>query len=122
MSEAIRLRDAFRAALRHADMEAMLHLLTDDVVLLSDGGGKAPAAINPLIGPNRVARFLIGIATKGRARVTGVVPAFLNGDPGFIVIQALAVETDGDRINAIYVMRNPDKLRAIAARMREAEA
>jgi RNA polymerase sigma-70 factor (ECF subfamily) len=132
MSEAIRLRDAFTAALRHADMEAMLHLLTDDVVLLSDGGGKAPAAINPLIGPNRVARFLIGIATKGRARVTGVVPAFLNGDPGFIVrgeeagfdgvIQALAVETDGDRINAIYVMRNPDKLRAIAARMREAEA
>jgi RNA polymerase sigma-70 factor (ECF subfamily) len=123
---AVRLRDAFAAALRAGDAEALMRLLTDDVVLLSDGGGKAPAAINPLVGPDRVARFFVGIAAKRASFVTGVVPAFLNGDPGFVVfgdepgfdhgvIQTLAVETDGERINAIYVTRNPEKLRAVAA-------
>jgi RNA polymerase sigma-70 factor (ECF subfamily) len=122
------MRDAFADALRAGDIEALTHLLTDDVVLLSDGGGKAPAAINPLIGPARVSAFLIGLAKKRAADVTAVIPALLNGDPGFIVlgnergfddgvIQTLAIETNGTQITAIYVTRNPDKLHGIAAHL-----
>ena len=125
-ADALRLRDAFAAALRAGDTQALMQLLTDDVVFLSDGGGKVPAAINPVIGPDRVARLLIGIITKGAMRITGIVPALLNGDPGFIilgnepgfpsgVIQTLAIETNGERINAFYATRNPDKLHAVAA-------
>ena len=121
-----RMRDAFAAALRAGDVEALTRLLTEDVVLLSDGGGKAPAAINPLLGRNRVSAFLIGLAKKRAADVTEVIPALLNGDPGFIVlgnergfdegvIQTLAIETNGAQITAIYVTRNPDKLHGIAA-------
>jgi RNA polymerase sigma-70 factor, ECF subfamily len=127
-ADALRLREAFAAALRSGDPHALTELLTQDVVFLSDGGGKAPAAINPLIGPDRVVRFLFGIMAKRGARFKGVVPALLNGDPGFIVlgdepgfddgvIQTLAIETDGDKITAIYATRNPDKLRGIARRL-----
>lgn len=127
--DALRLREAFAAALRAGDAQALTQLLTDDVVFLSDGGGKAPAAINPLVGPDRVVRFLLGIAAKGGARRTGVVPALLNGDPGFIVlgeergfedgvIQTLAIETNGEKITALYATRNPDKLHGIAARLK----
>jgi len=123
-----RMRDAFVAALRAGNVQALTHLLTDDVVLLSDGGGKAPAAINPLIGRGRVSAFLIGLAKKRAADVTAVIPALLNGDPGFIVlgrergfdegvIQTLAIETNGTQITAIYVTRNPDKLHGVAARL-----
>jgi RNA polymerase sigma-70 factor, ECF subfamily len=125
---ALRLRDAFAEALRAGDTSALMRLLTEDVVLMTDSGGKAPAAVNPLTGPDRVARFFVGIAAKRAAYMTRVVPALLNGDPGFVVfgsepgfdegvIQTLAVETDGERINAIYVTRNPDKLRGIARAM-----
>ena len=124
-----RMRDAFAAALRAADIEALTQLLTQDVVLLSDGGGKAVAAINPIAGRARVAAFLIGLAKKRSADITAVIPALLNGDPGFIVlgnepgfdagvIQTLAIETNGAHITAIYVTRNPDKLHGIAARIR----
>jgi RNA polymerase sigma-70 factor (ECF subfamily) len=124
-----RMRDAFAAALRAADVGALTHLLTDDVVLLSDGGGKAVAAINPIVGRDRVGAFLIGLAKKRSAYVTAVIPALLNGDPGFIVlgnergfpdgvIQTLAIETNGTSITAIYVTRNPDKLHGIAARIK----
>ena len=127
-ADALRLRDAFAAALRAGDTQALMQLLTNDVVFLSDGGGKAPAAINPVIGPDRVARLLIGIITKGAARITEIVPALLNGDPGFIIlgnepgfpngiIQTLAIETNGERIAALYATRNPDKLHGVAARL-----
>ncbi|MDP9107121.1 MAG: RNA polymerase sigma factor SigJ [Candidatus Eremiobacteraeota bacterium] len=128
-----RMRDAFAAALRAGDVEALTQLLTDDVVLLSDGGGKASAAINPLLGRGRVSAFLIGLARKRAADVTAVIPALLNGDPGFVVlgnergfeegvIQTLAIETNGTQITAIYVTRNPDKLHGVAARVRALQA
>ncbi|MBV8581123.1 MAG: RNA polymerase sigma factor SigJ [Candidatus Eremiobacteraeota bacterium] len=131
-ADAIRLRDAFTAALLAGDVDAVIHLLTDDVVLLSDGGGKATAAINPVVGADHVARFLVGVATKGAPYISRIVPALLNGDPGYVifgdehrtgeeaVVQTLAIETDGERINAIYVTRNPDKLRGVAARLGDA--
>jgi RNA polymerase sigma-70 factor (ECF subfamily) len=121
--DALRMRDAFLAALRGDDLAALQRLLTADVVLTSDGGGKAVAAIVPLVGPDRVGRFLLGIARKSSGIVRAVVPARINTLPGFVllgehgVLQTFALDLDGERIRAIYVTRNPDKLRGVEARL-----
>jgi RNA polymerase sigma-70 factor (ECF subfamily) len=115
---ALRLRNAFVAALRADDLAALQRLLTEDVVFISDGGGKVPAAINPLVGLDRVGRFLIGIARKTPPGFA-LLPARVNGLLGFVatedgaVTQTIAFEFDGDRIAAIYATRNPDKLHAV---------
>ncbi|MEA2663391.1 MAG: polymerase sigma-70 factor, subfamily [Candidatus Eremiobacteraeota bacterium] len=126
-AQALRQRDAFAAALRAGDVGGLMRLLKEDVVLLADGGGKARAAVNPLVGPDRVARFLIGVMSKHGASITGVIPVSLNGDPGFLVLgdepgyegltQTLAIEADAQGIGAIYITRNPDKLRGLAAHL-----
>ena len=114
------LRERFTRAVLSGDVAQMMALLTDDVKLLSDGGGKKPAAINPLAGADTVARFLTGIARK-RTEEPKVVPAVINGLLGFLIIgrdgidSAWAFETRGGRITAIYISRNPDKLGTIAA-------
>lgn len=118
---ALHLRDAFLAALEADDLAALQRLLTQDVVLLSDGGGKATAALNPLVGPDRVGRFLVGITRKGTTKATAVLPASINTLPGFVTLgpdgiaSTIAIESDGDRIRAIYITRNPDKLHGIEA-------
>ncbi len=110
------LRDRFAEALGRANVEDLVALLTEDAVLLSDGGGKRPAAINPLHGSDRIARFFAGVVTKNRDTITAIVPATINGLPGFVaynregVDQTLAIETRDDRICAVYIVRNPEKL------------
>lgn len=108
-----RLLDDFRNALAADDAEGVLALLTPGVVLTSDGGGRAPAARNRLIGPDRVSRFLLGVTRKSgqRHQLTR-----LNGQPALVTMQngvvtsAYSVEADGGRICAVHIMRNPEKL------------
>jgi RNA polymerase sigma-70 factor, ECF subfamily len=113
------LRARFTTAVLSGDVAQITAILTDDVKLLSDGGGKKPAAINPLHGADRVARFLDGVARKGAAGAE-VRPASVNGLVGFLfvadgVLDGLwALETRGEKISAIYVSRNPEKLEAVA--------
>ena len=95
-------------------------LLSDDVRLLTDGGGKKQAAINPLVGPDRVGRFLYGIVRKGGAQLVEVLPVWVNGLPGYATFRAdgldqtLAIESDGEKITGIYISRNPEKLASVA--------
>jgi RNA polymerase sigma-70 factor (ECF subfamily) len=117
--EASRLRGAFAAAIRNEDLAALQQLLADDVVFVSDSGGKVPSAMVPVTGPDRVGRMLIGISRKAPAGTTFEAAA-INGSPGFIladvngIFQTVALDIAGDRIAGIYVTRNPDKLRAIS--------
>jgi RNA polymerase sigma-70 factor, ECF subfamily len=111
------LARAFAAASRSGDVAALQRLLTDDVVLMTDGGGKRPAAINPVQGSDKVARFFAGLVQKfGYGRVEPLEIVRINGLPGFIsvekgdVLQTTALEIQGDLIAGIYVVRNPDKL------------
>jgi RNA polymerase sigma-70 factor (ECF subfamily) len=119
-SDAGAMRDRFTKALLSGDINQLMALLGDDVRLLSDGGGKKLAAINPLVGADHVGRFLHGIARKGAALVVEIRPLWINGMAGFAAFgpdgldQTLAIETDGERITGIYVSRNPDKLAAAA--------
>ena len=116
-----RLAGAFHAAMLGGDLAGLTRLLADDAVLYTDGGGKRNAALNPIYGSDKILRFIAGLAGKGwlpdpaRAR-----PVRINGLPGFLIetvegVETLALEISGDRIVAIYGVRNPDKLGHIAA-------
>ncbi|MCC3270756.1 RNA polymerase sigma factor SigJ [Arthrobacter gengyunqii] len=105
----------FLEATLTGSLQALLDVLSPEVVLRSDGGGKASAALNPVVGPEKVARLMLGLASKYAA---GALPEFveLNGLP------AVAFREDGNvttvfqlslvngRVQGVYAMRNPDKL------------
>lgn len=115
--EGRRLATSFAEACRSGDLSRLTSLLTADVTMWSDGGGKATAALRPLLGADRVARFLLGLAAKAppgaHLEVTEV-----NGDPGWLLrldgelaaVFAFEVAEDG-RVCGIRAVRNPDKLR-----------
>ncbi len=120
-TRALELARAFFTASRSDDPGAVHELgamLAEDVGMYTDGGGKRPAAIRPLFGHERVLR-LLGVLAGHYAKhgSTLVRVAFINGLPGFVtresdgVLQTTALEIEDDRITAVYVMRNPDKLR-----------
>lgn len=113
---------AFYAATRSGELEKLQSLLASDAVLYSDGGGKRVAALNPIHGNSNIARFLAGLARKGFTDGPLVSrQASVDGLPGIIVaekgevLQTMAFEIDGGKISAIYVVRNPDKLRHVNA-------
>ena len=116
---------AFVAATQSGDLNALTQLLASDVRVVTDGGGKVASALNVIDGADRAARFLVG-ATRKRAGAWWrddftLRFATVNGLPGVIVdaphgaVQTAAFEIEGDLIRALYVVRNPDKLRHLAA-------
>jgi RNA polymerase sigma-70 factor, ECF subfamily len=115
------LMSAFMAATISGDLDALTRMLASDVRVVTDGGGKVSAALNVLDGADRAARFLAGVARKGWREDFRIRLATINDLPGVIVdapeglVQTAAFEIDGDVIRAIYVVRNSDKLRHLAA-------
>ncbi|MCU7374602.1 RNA polymerase sigma factor SigJ [Paucibacter sp. O1-1] len=121
-----RLFGAFSEALRSFDVEALARVLTEDAVLLSDGGGKVNAVPYPLHGAALIAKTFIGFARLPGSRDWRLQPARINGLPGCLIIDgasgrlvqtvALAPSaTEPGRIGAIYIQRNPDKLLGVVA-------
>jgi RNA polymerase sigma-70 factor (ECF subfamily) len=120
------LLSAFAAATQSGDLNALTQLLASDVRIVTDGGGKVRAALEVVEGADRAARFLVDV-TRKRADAwwrEDFRPRFaiINGLPGIIVegsegaVQTAAFEIEGDVIRALYVVRNPDKLRHLAVR------
>jgi RNA polymerase sigma-70 factor, ECF subfamily len=115
------LMSAFVAATRSGDLKALTQLLASDVRVVTDGGGKVLASLNVLEGQDRAARFLVGAARKGWRDEFTLRFATINGLPGIIVdspagpVQTSAFDIDRDAIRALYVVRNPDKLRRLPA-------
>ena len=111
------LMSAFVEATLSGDLNALMQLLASDVRLVADGGGKAAAALNVIDGSDRTARFLVGATRKGWREDLTLRFATINDLPGVIVdgpegpVQTTAFEIEGDVIRALYVVRNPDKLR-----------
>jgi RNA polymerase sigma-70 factor (ECF subfamily) len=108
---------AFFAATRCGDMQELQSLLAADVTVYSDGGGKKPASLQPIIGIDNVVQFhasLAAIFAKSMSRMLRY--GFVNGLPGFVtieqdgILQTTALQIEDGKIVAIYVMRNPDKL------------
>jgi RNA polymerase sigma-70 factor, ECF subfamily len=114
----LELAEAFFAASRSGDMKALGAMLAADVSVHSDGGGKRPAAMRPIIGYDAVMRVSRSLAELFRkVGSTLVRTGFVNGLPGFVTreadgeLQTTALEIEDGKIAAIYVVRNPDKLR-----------
>jgi RNA polymerase sigma-70 factor (ECF subfamily) len=115
-----RLAAAFRTARETGDTRALRRLLAEDAVLYTDAGGKRPAALNPIHGADKILRLLAGIARKNPALAAAEArAASINGLAGFVLreqdgsINTIAFEPCAGRIAAIYVTRNPDKLRHV---------
>ena len=108
---------AFITASRSGDVDTLTRLLARDAKLVTDGGGKVPAALNVIEGADRVAAFLTGAVRKGFTDDMTLQFETINGLPGLIIsrpgglVQTSAFEFEGDVVKAIYVVRNPDKLR-----------
>lgn len=122
LDQAQPLVEAFWRASRTGDVETLTRLLAEDVELHTDGGGKVPAAINVLCGRRRAVGFLAGLARKQGGDLPP--PPFyrrINRAPGFVsleaggILQTTAFGLRDGRIAAIWVMRNPDKLRHLRA-------
>lgn len=115
-----KLMSAFIAATTSGDLNTLMQLLASDVRVVTDGGGKVAAALNVIDGADRAARFVVGATTKGWKPDYTLRYATINGLPGVIVespqgpVQTSAFEIEGDVIRALYVVRNPDKLRHLA--------
>jgi len=114
----VELAEAFFAASRSGDMRALGAMLRADVSIHADGGGKRLTASAPIFGRDAVLDlFTRVIGVHGPSYSTLVRTAFVNGLPGFVTIEAdghlqtTAIDVEDGWIAAIYVMRNPDKLR-----------
>ncbi|RWK26009.1 MAG: sigma-70 family RNA polymerase sigma factor [Mesorhizobium sp.] len=114
----LELAEAFFNASRSGDMKALGAMLSADVSAHADGGGKRPAAIEPVFGFDAVMKqYETVIAWLKGNRSQLVRFGFINGLPGFVTLEAdgelqtTALDIEDGKIAAIYVMRNPDKLR-----------
>jgi RNA polymerase sigma-70 factor (ECF subfamily) len=110
----------FLAAAWSGDLAGVVSLLAPDVALVSDGGGKKKAALRPLHGADKVARWLLGIFKNDIPAGLDVRVAEVNGEPAFVAydgdlvdsVAFMELNAEGV-ISQIYVVRNPDKLLAI---------
>ena len=114
------LLERFLAAAEDGDLAALEALLADDVVLYGDGGGKAKAATEPVIGAAAVASFIAEITRARRALGDFALQLVtVNGQPGRVLRDArgvwdvLAIDVVEGRIGAVRIVRNPDKLRHV---------
>jgi RNA polymerase sigma-70 factor (ECF subfamily) len=102
-------------AVATGDVSAALARVAPDAVLVTDGGRKRRAARRPVVGADRIVRFLSNLARRSYEHAE-VTAATVNGDPGLVVRLGGAVdlvaafEVDNDRVAAIWMIRNPDKL------------
>jgi RNA polymerase sigma-70 factor (ECF subfamily) len=120
-----KLVEAFQAAALAGDVDALARMLAEDAVFYQDGGGKRRAVPRPLHGKDKIIRFIEGaLRHRDEKRGDGAQPshferAYINGLPGFVMHtndgpETVAFEVSGDRIVAIYAIRNPDKLRHLS--------
>jgi RNA polymerase sigma-70 factor (ECF subfamily) len=117
-----RVLHSFMQAVSTGDLSGLMQLMHDDVRMVSDGGGKASAALYPLQGPSRVGQFVIGLVKKAVAAQLDFELATVNGQTGLIIRYKGNVETMtmldivAGKIRGVYFMRNPDKLKGVEAR------
>lgn len=104
----------FFAAASTGQVEPLLALLAPDVILRTDGGGKKKAALNPIYGADKVARFLAAVVPVGAQ--LDVEWGTVNGSPAMFLYVDGELDsvgtglTENGKVKEIYLVRNPDKL------------
>jgi RNA polymerase sigma-70 factor (ECF subfamily) len=118
--EHTRLLNEFMHASAAGDLDGLVGLLAEDAVLRADGGGIVTAARNPIVGADRVARWLFGVAQKAPPGLTSTVET-VNGLPGIVMrvdgalYGVASIEVRDGRIQGVYIQVNPEKLSAAEA-------
>ena len=131
-SEQHRVTERFLEATSTGDLEALMAVLSPGVTLVADGGGRALAPRRPVRGAEKVARFLLAVATEERMarflRSVGSEPivadlrvrvAQVNGGPGILVvsgnkpISALVLDVSEGVVRSIHLVANPEKLAGV---------
>lgn len=100
------------------DMEGLLELLSEYVTLWSDGGGKVAAARQPIHGPERVARSLLGVLRTVPPGFSAR-PTRINGGLGVVDYRevqstsVVALDVADGRLHTVRIVINLEKLRAV---------
>lgn len=104
---------ALAAAVATEDVARVVALLAPGSSLHADGGGLATAALRPIVGPEKVARMLLGLASRPGLTI---VPTIVNGGVGALVLEhgvlttVVTVRTGALGIDELYFLRNPQRL------------
>ncbi|MFC8141967.1 RNA polymerase sigma-70 factor [Streptomyces paradoxus] len=114
------LTERFLAAAADGNLEGLMALLAPEVRLVGDSGGKSRAPLRVLQTADKVGRFLIGAAQKG---LPGLTVRFLevNGGPAVLILSdgkpdsVFQLDVADGHVQSVYIVRNPDKLRSLAA-------
>ncbi|GAB2325091.1 RNA polymerase sigma-70 factor [Streptomyces griseoincarnatus] len=107
--------ESFRSALETGDLRGLLDVLAPDVVFVSDGGGLRLAALRPVVGADRVLRYMAGSLGKAGGTLTGEATT-VNGNPALVlrldggIDGVLAARVEDGQVTRLYYVRNPEKL------------
>jgi RNA polymerase sigma-70 factor (ECF subfamily) len=121
-SEHAEVLERFRAAAETGDLQALVEVLSPDVVLVTDGGGVRKAALRPILGRDKVLRFLEAVTPRDadvelRVELVGGRPgivALLDGE----VDSVITLDTVDGVVTSLYFVRNPDKLTRLGDEVR----
>jgi 2-polyprenyl-6-methoxyphenol hydroxylase-like FAD-dependent oxidoreductase len=106
----------FLEATENGDLSRLMKLFAPDAVLFSDGGGKVRAALNPIHGPDAIARFAIGAVKKNLPPDAVHAPAEVNGQPAFVTwiggqrVSVTVLDIRDGLIRHVFIVVNPEKL------------
>ena len=119
-----RLVDRFFTAASAGDVAGLVEILTDDVTSTADGGGKVAAARRPVSGRERTANYLARALSRNLPQLRlRLDVAEVNGEPALLAFDGdtlsgvLCFEVTDDRIAALRILANPDKLRFLAEQL-----
>ena len=113
--------ERFLAAAVTGDVDSLLAALSPGVVLVSDGGGKVKAALRPIVGADKVSRFLAAVGPQAADLGLRVEMAEVNGAPALVAwsdtgpYMALQLVVADGLVTQVLFMGNPDKLRGLSA-------
>src|SRR5690606_37878614 len=111
--------ERFIAACSTGDLEALIELLAPDVELTGDGGGVVRAPVRAIVGADKVARFVLGLATRKQPENPALYVTEVNGQPALVVTSnsvpasVLALERADGRITDVVLVANAEKLGAV---------
>ncbi|NBE92353.1 RNA polymerase sigma-70 factor [Nonomuraea sp. KC401] len=112
--------ESFRRAIETRDLQGLLDVLAPEVVLMTDGGGVKQAALRPITGAEKVARYIVGGLGKAEVALTGD-STVVNGNPALVLRVdgafdgVIAIRVEDTRITGVYYVRNPEKLTRVGA-------
>jgi RNA polymerase sigma-70 factor, ECF subfamily len=121
-AESEEIVERFRHACVTGNVEELMVVLHADATFMADGGCNAPVPSSRLLGAERIAQFLIDIGGKVRWLESDPQVVTINGAPGLLLRHPISgnatcsFDIAGGRIRAIYVVRDPDKLRRFLER------